>query len=348
VTDGRLVSPGELEEERAADSVLRPRRLQDFVGQPAIREQVRILIEAARARTEPVDHVLLYGPPGLGKTTLAQIIATEMGVQARLTSGPALEHQGMLASILTALEDRDVFFIDEIHRLNRAVEEALYPAMEDLAFDFVAGKGAGAQTLRLSLKPFTVIGATIRAGALGGPLRDRFGVTFRLDYYSPEELTAIIVRSARLLGVEIDPAGAALLAGRARGTPRVANRLLRRARDYAQVRAAGRIDARVASAALDVLGVDGLGLDEMDRRVVETLCGALSGHPAGVQTIAVSVQEEPETIEDVVEPYLIRLGLVVRTPRGRLATAAAYRHLGRTPPPGAPGSGGAQQGLLGS
>ena len=347
MNDSRLVSPGEMEEERAADFVLRPRRLEDFVGQPAIREQVRILIEAARARVEPVDHVLLYGPPGLGKTTLAQIIATEMGVQARLTSGPALEHQGMLASILTALQDRDVFFIDEIHRLNRAVEEALYPAMEDLAFDFVAGKGAGAQTLRLSLKPFTVIGATTRAGALGGPLRDRFGVTFRLDYYGVDELTAIIVRSARLLEVELDAAGAALLAGRARGTPRVANRLLRRARDYAQVRAAGSIDAAVAEAALGILGVDEKGLDEMDRRVIETLCGALSGHPAGVQTIAVSVQEEPETIEDVIEPYLIRLGLVVRTPRGRLATAAAYRHLGRTPPPGSPGAATGQETLFG-
>jgi Holliday junction DNA helicase RuvB len=254
----------------------------------------------------------------------------------------------MLASILTALEDRDVFFIDEIHRLNRAVEEALYPAMEDLAFDFVAGKGAGAQTLRLSLKPFTVIGATTRAGALGGPLRDRFGVTFRLDYYGVDELTAIIVRSARLLEVEIDAAGAALLAGRARGTPRVANRLLRRARDYAQVRAAGSIDAAVAGAALSILGVDELGLDEMDRRVIETLCGALSGHPAGVQTIAVSVQEEPETIEDVIEPYLIRLGLVVRTPRGRLATAAAYRHLGRIPPPGSPGAAAGQETLFGA
>jgi holliday junction DNA helicase RuvB len=245
----------------------------------------------------------------------------------------------MLASILTALDTRDVFFIDEIHRLDTAVEEALYPAMEDLAFDFVAGKGAGAQTLRLDLRPFTVIGATTRAGALGGPLRDRFGVTFRLDYYTVEELTSIVERSARLLEVRLDAGGAAVLAGRSRGTPRVANRLLRRARDYAQVRAAGHIDEGVARAALDVLGIDELGLDEMDRRVLEVLCGALSGHPVGIQTIAVSVQEEPETIEDVVEPYLIRLGMLVRTPRGRLATAAAYRHLGRTVPAGAPGVG---------
>ncbi len=347
MSDNRLVSPGELEEERSADSLLRPRRLTEFVGQEGIREQVEILIDAARSRGEPADHVLLYGAPGLGKTTLAQIIAAEMGVQARLTSGPALEHQGMLASILTALEDRDVFFIDEIHRLNRAVEEALYPAMEDLAFDFVAGKGAGAQTLRLSLKPFTIIGATTRAGALGGPLRDRFGVTFRLDYYAAEELTAIILRSARLLDVAIDEPGARLLAGRARGTPRVANRLLRRARDYAQVRAEGSIDAPVAEAALAVLGIDERGLDEMDRRVLDALCGALAGHPSGIQTIAVSVQEEAETIEDVIEPYLIRLGLVVRTPRGRLATAAAYRHLGREAPAGAPGAPEAQGALFG-
>jgi Holliday junction DNA helicase RuvB len=346
MTDTRVVSQGELDEERATEAVLRPRRLDEFVGQAGVREQVRILMEAARARGEPVDHVLLYGPPGLGKTTLAQIIATEMGVQARLTSGPALEHQGMLASILTALEEGDVFFIDEIHRLNRAVEEALYPAMEDLAFDFVAGKGAGAQTLRLSLKPFTVIGATTRAGALGGPLRDRFGVTFRLDYYGVEELTAIVARSARLLEVEVDPGGALLLAQRSRGTPRVANRLLRRARDYAQVRAGGRIDAEVAAAALGVLGVDELGLDEMDRRVLEALCGPLSGHPSGVQTIAVSVQEEAETVEDVVEPYLIRLGLLVRTPRGRLATASAYRHLGRPAPAGTPGGTASQTALF--
>ena len=338
MNEQRTVSPAETDEERAADVALRPHRLDEFVGQRGVQEQVRILVEAARQRQEPVDHILVYGPPGLGKTTLAQIIANEMGVAARLTSGPALEHQGMLASILTNLQDRDVFFIDEVHRLNHAVEEALYPAMEDLAFDFVAGKGAGAQTLRLTLQRFTVIGATTRAGALGGPLRDRFGVTFRLDFYDVDDLIQIATRSARLLGVELDSTGAELLAARSRGTPRIVNRLLRRARDYAQVRADGRIDAGVATAALDVLGVDDLGLDELDRRVLAVLTGTLRGHPVGVQTIAVSVQEEPETIEDVVEPFLIRAGLLARTPRGRVATAAAFHHLGLETPPGTLGA----------
>jgi len=346
VTEPRLGAPVELDDESAVEVALRPHRLADFVGQGAIQEQLRILLEAARGRTEALDHVLLYGPPGLGKTTLAQIIAAEMGVRARMTSGPAIEHQGMLASILTGLEEREVLFVDEVHRLARNVEESLYPAMEDFAFDWVAGKGAGAQALRLELKHFTVVGATTRPGALGGPLRDRFGVTFRLDFYDVHELTQIVERSAGLLGVRIDRAGAVLLAARARGTPRVVNRLLRRARDFAQVRADGHIDAAVATSALEVLGIDELGLDGMDRRLLETLCGALSGHPIGLQTMAVSLQEDADTVEDIIEPYLIRLGFLVRTPRGRLATAEAFRYLGRPVPVQAPGAGSAQGTLL--
>lgn len=338
MSEPRLVAPAVSDEEIAAEQTLRPQRLAEFVGQRALREQLGILLEAARRRGEPLDHVLLSGPPGVGKTTLAQIVATEMGVRLRPTSGPAIEHQGMLASILTNLEEGDVLFVDEVHRLARAVEEALYPAMEDFVFDVVLGKGVGAQATRLPLRRFTVIGATTRAGLLGSPLRDRFGIHLRLDFYDTEELAAIVGRSAHILGVEIDATAAHLVAARARGTPRVANRLLRRIRDYAQVRADGRIDATVASAALAVLGVDDQGLDDLDRRVLSALCGPYAGRPVGLQTLAVSVQEDPDTVEDVVEPYLIRLGWLARTPQGRLATAAAYRHLGLPVPPGIPGA----------
>jgi Holliday junction DNA helicase RuvB len=282
----------------------------------------------------------------LGKTSLAQIFAAEMGVKMRTTSGPAIDHQGALASILTGLDARDVLFIDEVHRLNHAVEEALYPAMEDFSFDWVAGKGAGAQALRLALSPFTVIAATTRPGTLSSPLRDRFGITFRLEFYELDELAAIVQRAARLLDVQIDEEGAAVIATRARGTPRIANRLLRRSRDYAQVRAGGHITGDVAAEALRVLGVDEAGLDDMDRRVLQLLCGPLRAHPVGLSTLAVSVQEDPDTIEDVVEPFLIRLGFLTRTPRGRIATAAAYRYLGAPVPDGVPGSGESQTDLF--
>jgi Holliday junction DNA helicase RuvB len=324
----RIVTTEERSEDQEFDRSLRPRRLGEFIGQEAVKANLDILITAARGRNEPIEHILIAGPPGLGKTTLANILANEMGVNIRTTSGPAIEHQGALASILTNLDDRDIFFVDEIHRLARPVEEALYPAMEDFKFDFVSGKGAGAQPLRLQLPRFTVIGATTRQGMLSAPLRDRFGAVYALYFYPAEELFAIVKRSAQLLKVEIDDAGAAIISSRARGTPRVANRLLRRVRDYAQVRAQGRIDERIAKDALAMLEVDELGLDLVDRRILRTIVEKYDGGPVGLDTIAVSVSEDPDTVEDVYEPFLMQLGFLARTPRGRVATKLAYDHLG--------------------
>ncbi|HYM51667.1 MAG TPA: Holliday junction branch migration DNA helicase RuvB [Candidatus Limnocylindrales bacterium] len=324
----RIIEGAARTEDQEFEWSLRPRRLDEFVGQEAIKDKLRILIDAARGRDEPIEHILIAGPPGLGKTTLANIMANEMGVGIRTTSGPAIEHQGALASILTNLEDREIFFVDEIHRLSRPVEEALYPAMEDFKFDFVSGKGAGAQPLRLQLPRFTVIGATTRQGMLSAPLRDRFGDMYPLYFYAAEDLFQITLRSARLLKVQIDEAGARIIAARARGTPRVANRLLRRVRDYAQVRAQGSIDTQVALEALSLLEVDALGLDAIDRRILHTVVEKYDGGPVGLDTIAVSVSEAPETVEDVYEPFLIQLGFLARTPRGRVATKLAYEHLG--------------------
>jgi Holliday junction DNA helicase RuvB len=324
----RVVTAEERSEDQEFDRSLRPRQLGEFIGQAAVKANLEILIKAARGRNEPIEHILIAGPPGLGKTTLANIMANEMGVNIRTTSGPAIEHQGALASILTNLDERDIFFIDEIHRLARPVEESLYPAMEDFKFDFVSGKGAGAQPLRLQLPKFTVIGATTRQGMLSAPLRDRFGAVYALYFYPAEELLAIVKRSAQLLRVQIDEGGAQLIAGRARGTPRVANRLLRRVRDYAQVRAQGKIDEPIAREALAMLEVDELGLDLIDRRILRTIVEKYDGGPVGLDTIAVSVSEDPDTVEDVYEPFLMQLGFLARTPRGRVATKLAYDHLG--------------------
>lgn len=334
-------------DEPEIDRQLRPRRLQEFVGQSQVKEQLGILLEAARLRSEPVEHLLLCGPPGLGKTTLAGIVAAEIGVNLRVTSGPAVEHQGALASLLTSLGERDVLFVDEVHRLQRAVEESLYPAMEEFAFDFVSGKGAGAQTIRLALQRFTVIGATTREGMLSAPLRDRFGATFRLDFYGPRELEEIVGRSARLLGVAAEPEALRIIAGRARGTPRVANRLLRRVRDYAQVRGDGAVTAETTASALELLAVDHLGLQETDRRLLSLICSKYEGGPVGLGTLGAALAEEPHTIEEVVEPYLIQLGMLQRTPRGRVATPGAYRHLGLEPPMGREAPAGVD-GLFGS
>ncbi len=310
------------------DVTLRPRVLDEFVGQEALREQLAVSLHAASARGEALDHVLLAGPPGLGKTSLAQIVAAELDVPFVQTAGPALERKGDIAAFLTSLQPRSVFFIDEIHRLPRAVEEIFYPAMEDRQLPMTVGTGAGAKVITLPLPPFTLIGATTRAGLLTTPLRDRFGIQHRLEHYDPAELTRIVVRSARVLEVEVDAAGARAIADRARGTPRVANRLLKRVRDYAQVRGTGAIDAACAHAALELMGVDALGLDRLDRELLQAICGHFGGGPVGLSTLAVTVGEEADTIEDVYEPYLLQRGFLQRTPRGRTATPHAFRHLG--------------------
>ncbi|MGD9029871.1 MAG: Holliday junction branch migration DNA helicase RuvB [Anaerolineae bacterium] len=325
--DDRIVSPQPEEEEALLDQALRPQRLQDLIGQENLCTNLTILIEAAKKRDEAIDHVLLYGPPGLGKTTLSHIIAHEMGMPIRVTSGPAIERAGDLAAILSNLRHKEVLFIDEVHRLGRAVEEILYPAMEDFALDFVIGKGPSARSIRLNLPRFTVVGATTRLALLTAPLRSRFGATFRVDFYDQEELAAIVRRAARVLEVDVESGGAGEIARRGRGTPRVALRLLKRVRDYAQVRADGRITAEVAREALELLNVDQRGLDDVDRHVLGTIIGKFGGGPVGLDTIAAAVSEEPDTIMDVIEPYLLRLGFLDRTPRGRVATARAYAHL---------------------
>ena len=324
----RLQAAGPLGPDEELDRSLRPKRLSDFVGQPPVKDQLAVFIEAARGRGEPLDHVLLAGPPGLGKTSLAQIVAGELGVPFVQTAGPALERKGDVAAFLTALEPGSVFFVDEIHRLPRALEETFYPAMEDRRLPITVGQGAGARVVTLDLPPFTLIGATTRTGLLTTPLRDRFGVTHRLELYPPEDLAQIVLRSARILEVRIDGAGAEEIAARARGTPRVANRLLKRVRDYAEVRGAGAIDESVAIAALDMLEVDQAGLDRLDRDILRAICEKFEGGPVGLSTLAVAVSEEADTIEDVYEPYLLQRGFLKRTPRGRVATAAAWEHLG--------------------
>jgi Holliday junction DNA helicase RuvB len=333
ITTERILAPGAEDVERAAEAALRPRRLAEFVGQRVVRDQLELVLHAAMARGGVPDHVLLSGPPGLGKTTLAMIIAAELGTSMRITSGPAIQHAGDLAAVLSSLEPGEVLFIDEIHRLARPAEELLYVAMEDFRVDVVVGKGAGANAIGLALPAFTVVGAPTRAGLLPAPLRDRFGFTGHLDFYDEAELRQVLMRSAGLLEVDLHADAAAEVAGRSRGTPRIANRLLRRVRDWAQVRGDGTLDRSAARAALEVYQVDELGLDRLDRSVLTALCVRFGGGPVGLTTLAVAVGEEPETVETVAEPFLVREGLIGRTARGRVATPRAWQHLGLTPPP---------------
>jgi Holliday junction DNA helicase RuvB len=334
----RILAPDLVDEsDRIVEGALRPRTLDEYIGQREVKANLSVLLTAAKGRGEAADHVLLYGPPGLGKTTLATIIARELGVNVRYTSGPAIERAGDLAAILTALDERDVLFIDEIHRLNRAVEEILYPAMEDYALDVMIGKGPSARSLRLSLKPFTVVGATTRAGRISSPLRDRFGATYRLDFYEEDDLTAIVDRSARILDVEIEPAAARAIAARGRGTPRIVNRLLKRTRDHAQVHGDGRVDEATATAAMRQMEIDDEGLDSTDRKLLAAIIQKFASGPVGVQALAAVLSEEVETIEDVYEPFMLRLGFLDRTPQGRIATESARAHMARLgyeiPPP---------------